>query len=107
MTLSQSIRACLSKYAVFDGRASRSEFWWFTAFVMLVATVLALLNRNYSAAFLLAMLLPQIAVGTRRLHDIGKSGWWQLFALVPVAGIILLTVFWALPQAGDRLSSPA
>jgi len=73
-------------------------------FIMLVAVALAYLVKNWSAVFLVAVLLPQLAVGARRLYDIGKSGWWQLFALVPVAGIILLMILWALPpmsQPGD------
>ena len=97
MTFQQSIRACFTKYADFTGRASRSEFWWFTLFVIIVAATLSYLSQPWSAAFSVAIFLPQLAVGARRLHDIGKSGWWQLFALVPIAGIILLVILWAQP----------
>ena len=101
MTFQQSIRVCLTKYAEFDGRAARSEFWWFAAFVMLAAGALAYRSEASSGAFLVAMLLPLLAVGARRLHDIGKSGWWLLFALAPVGGIVLLMIVWALPPASE------
>ncbi len=101
MTFQESIRVCLKKYAEFNGRATRSEFWWFIVFVKLVALALAYFSQILSCVFLVAMLLPLLAVGARRLHDIGKSGWWQLFALVPVAGIILLLILWAQPQTSQ------
>ena len=99
MTFYESIRVCLTKYADFNGRASRSEFWWFALFVILVAGALAYLSEALSSVFLIAMLLPLLAAGTRRLRDSGKSGWWQLFLLAPVAGIMLLGFLWALPPA--------
>lgn len=111
MTFQESILVCLRKYAEFNGRAARSEFWWFTAFVTLAATAFAAFSEAWSTAFLIAMLLPLLAVGARRLHDIGKSGWWLLFALVPVAGIVLLTILWAQPRtsqpAADTLAARA
>src|SRR6185436_13817679 len=94
VTFFESIRVCLTKYAEFNGRASRSEFWWFTLFVTLVASALMYLSQNLSNVFLVAMLLPLLAAGSRRLHDIGKSGWWQLFILAPIAGIILVGILW-------------
>lgn len=97
MTFYESIRVCLTKYAEFNGRASRSEFWWFVLFVMLGAGALAYLSEALGNVFLIAMLLPILAAGTRRLRDSGKSGWWQLFLLAPVAGIALLGIMWALP----------
>ena len=102
-TFYEAIRVCLTKYAEFNGRASRSEFWWFTLFVTLVTTALLYLSETLGSIFLIAMLLPQLAAGSRRLHDSGKSGWWQLFLLVPVAGIILMALMWALPSTDDTL----
>ncbi len=96
-TFFEAIRVCLIKYAEFNGRASRSEFWWFTLFVILVGGALQYLSQNLSSIFLIAILLPFLAAGTRRLRDSGKSGWWQLFLLAPVAGIVLLGILWALP----------
>ena len=105
VTFFESIRVCLTKYAEFNGRASRSEFWWFALFVTLVASALAYLSQNLSNVFLVAILLPLLAAGSRRLHDAGKSGWWQLFMLAPVAGIILLGILWALPPTEETLSA--
>ena len=105
LTFYESIRLCLAKYAEFNGRASRSEFWWFTLFVTLVTSALVYLSETLASIFLIAMMLPLLAAGARRLHDIGKSGWWQLFMLAPVAGIILLGILWALPPTEETLSA--
>ncbi len=97
MTFGESIRVCLTKYADFAGRASRAEFWWFMLFVVLVVSALTYLSRALAEVFLIAMALPLLAAGTRRLRDSGKSGWWQLFLLVPVGGLVIVGYMWALP----------
>lgn len=114
MTFQDSIRVCLTNYAVFDGTASRPEFWWFFLFVTLVAAALVVASEILSTIFLLAMALPLLAVGARRLHETGRSGWWQLFGLVPVGGLIVLAVVWALPKTvqvgdatGDEVEKPS
>jgi uncharacterized membrane protein YhaH (DUF805 family) len=102
MGFSEAINTCFSKYATFDGRAARPEYWYFALFVFIVDLVLQALERTglgYIAIianflFSLAVLLPSIAVGVRRLHDIDRSGWWLLIGLVPIVGVILLLV-WA------------
>jgi len=133
----------LKKYAVFEGRARRQEYWMFTliqaiisvifgigytiGFVMLgalamtgaseynsaglpdfsgagslaavlVIGIVGLLNTLYG----IATLLPTLAVGARRLHDTGRSGWWQLISLVPFVGGIILLVFYCLDSEGDN-----
>jgi len=85
-------------YAQFTGRASRSEFWWFVVFTLLlgaVANTLDLLLPIDVLATLtsIATFVPNIALGIRRMHDIGKSGWWLLVGLIPIVGLILL-IFW-------------
>jgi uncharacterized membrane protein YhaH (DUF805 family) len=95
MTFAESIRTCFGKYADFNGTASRSEFWWFMLFVFIVAVALNLINTTVGAIFAVAVLLPELAVGARRLHDTGRSGWWQLLLIVPF-GIIVLIVFWVM-----------
>lgn len=99
MTFFESIRVCLAKYAEFNGRASLSEFWWFALFVTLVLAAVSYFSETLVNVFSVVMLLPLLAAGSRRLHDSGKSGWWQLFILVPVGGIIMLGILWALPPA--------
>ncbi|NWG05248.1 MAG: DUF805 domain-containing protein [Chloroflexi bacterium] len=101
MTFFESIRVCLRKYAEFNGRASRSEFWWFALFITLVSAALVYVNENVYYIFQIAVLLPFLAAGSRRLHDIGKSGWWQLFLLVPIAGIVVLGIWWSLPSTSE------
>jgi uncharacterized membrane protein YhaH (DUF805 family) len=101
LTFFESIRLCLTKYAEFNGRASRAEFWWFALFITLVSAALVYVNENVYYIFQIAVLLPFLAAGSRRLHDVGKSGWWQLFLLVPIAGIVVLGIWWALPPTSD------
>ena len=88
----------LKKYAVFSGRARRKEYWMYTLFVTIIYIVLAVIGAVAKQAwipivFYVAILLPSLAVLVRRLHDTGRSGWWVLFGLVPLAGGITLLVF--------------
>jgi len=102
MTFYESILVCLKKYAEFQGRASRSEFWWFLLFVLLVGSALAYAGETFVSIFLIATLLPLLAAGARRLRDIGKSAWWLLYLLVPVGGIVLLGFYWARPGVSSQ-----
>ena len=108
MNFGQAIQTCMGKYATFEGRASRSEFWWFYLFTLLViwgANWVGLLvfgdPVGLSALANIVLLLPTLAAATRRLHDTGRSGWWQLLALT-VIGIILLIVWWASEGHGEE-----
>ena len=103
ITFYESIRKCLTKYAEFNGRASRPEFWWFALFIVLCMSAITLLNETIGEVFLLATLLPLLAAGSRRLHDCGKSAWQLLYLLVPVAGVFIVGGLWALPSI-DPLS---
>lgn len=95
MTFQESVRECFTKYADFNGRARRSEYWWFMLFVILVSLALSIFSNALSSIFSLATLLPSIAAAARRLHDTNRSGWWQLIALIPVIGLIVLIVMLA------------
>ncbi len=106
MTFFESILVCFKKYAEFNGRASRSEFWWFALFITLVTTALVYISETLGSIFLIATLLPLLAVGTRRLRDIGKSGWWQLYLLVPVGGLVILGFLWAQPTLSPPTVDP-
>ena len=91
MDFQTAIKTCLTqKYADFEGRAARSEFWWFVLFSILVNAVLASISQILGGLFALAILLPSIAVAVRRLHDVDRSGWWYLLVLIPVIGGLVL-----------------
>jgi uncharacterized membrane protein YhaH (DUF805 family) len=106
MTFMESVKTCFSKYAVFEGRAGRPEFWWFMLFLLAVNIVLSWISPFVGAIFTLATLVPSLAVGARRLHDTDRSGWWQLLCLT-VIGTIVLIVFFALPaKDGAPASKP-
>ncbi|MBK5207420.1 MAG: DUF805 domain-containing protein, partial [Polaromonas sp.] len=81
-------------------RASRPEFWWFFLFQLLVSVAASIVSERFGSLVNLALLLPALAVGTRRLHDIGKSGWWQLLMLTGI-GLLVLIYWWVQPTA-DR-----
>ncbi|WP_026437950.1 DUF805 domain-containing protein [Acidovorax sp. JHL-9] len=96
MDFVQAIQSCLGQYATFSGRASRSEYWWFFLFQVIVMIVASLLGDMVYALASLALLLPALAVGTRRLHDIGRTGWWQLLLLSGI-GFLVLLYWWVQP----------
>ena len=100
MTFVESIKTCFSKYADFTGRASRSEYWWWFLFVLLATVATGIVSEKLSALFSLAVMLPGLAVGARRLHDIDKSGWFQLLYLIPVIGWIIV-VYWAVQEGKE------
>ena len=89
------------RYAVFEGRAGRAEYWWFFLANFLIGLVIQILAGVSDALVILsliyslALLIPGLAVAVRRLHDTDKSGWWILISLVPLVGIIVLIVFLA------------
>lgn len=93
MSFAESIKTCLSKYATFSGRATRAEYWWFYLFTTLVTMAAMFLDimEDTGEVFLriaqLAFLLPSMAAGVRRMHDINHSGWW---ILCPIYNIILM-----------------
>ena len=89
----EAITTCLSKYATFEGRASRSEYWYFVLFTVLLSFATALISDVLNLFALLAIALPSLAVGVRRLHDTDRSGWWYLIWFVPVVGWVILIVF--------------
>jgi uncharacterized membrane protein YhaH (DUF805 family) len=96
VTFGKAIEICFAKYASFSGRASRPEFWWFYLFTTLLTWGATLVDTSDFVYIILsfALLLPIVAAGARRLHDTGRSGWWQLLALT-VLGAIPLVVWLA------------
>lgn len=120
MSFQEAIQTVFSKYATFEGRARRSEYWYFMLFVFCVNFIIRILamiagDNNMlativgavSAIFALAILVPQIAVGVRRLHDIGRSGWFYLIGLIPFIGWIFMLVWFCTDsQPGDNQYGP-
>ena len=100
MTFSESVSTCLKKYFVFEGRASRSEYWWFQLIVTPSYLISEVFNNDIAYLFLgitFFTLIPAISAGVRRLHDTNKSGFFLLFGLIPfIGGIILL--FFLIPE---------
>lgn len=113
MGFGEAVQSVFKNYVNFEGRASRSEFWWFRLFQVLVIIGLFVLGGIIAAIaggseggsavagipillviiFYLGTFLPELAVAVRRLHDTNKSGFWLLIALVPFGGIVLLVFF--------------
>ena len=88
----------LKNYVNFEGRATRAEFWWFFLFNFVIGLILGVLGKVgaiLSGIWSLGILLPQLGLGARRLHDINKSGWYLLLSFIPVVGAIILIIWWA------------
>jgi len=103
----------LKKYAVFTGRASRAEYWYFILFNLIIGIVLSLVGRLIhdggilGGLYSLAVFIPGLAVLFRRLHDIGKSGWWIFILLIPLVGVIWFLVLLATDSGpGDNQYGP-
>lgn len=107
----------IQKYAVFDGRAKRTEFWLFILIHVIISIILSVLDavilgstfgeiQILPTLYGLAVLVPSLAVGCRRLHDSGKSGWLQLIYLIPLIGWIIMIVLFVLPSGDDNKYGP-
>lgn len=108
MTFVDAVKTCYSKYADFEGCASRSEYWWYMLFSILVMIGCAVVSDVLYAIFALANLLPSIAAATRRLHDTDRSGWLQLIAFIPLIGWIFVLVWYTQDsKSPNRFCSPA
>lgn len=119
MSFSDSAKTVLNKYAVFKGRARRSEYWWWCLFSILVVAVSIGLDNLFGWDFEimgesigygplyaltgLALFIPGLAVCIRRLHDIGYSGWYYLFAFIPLIGTLLL--LWWFTRDSQRIDN--
>ncbi|MEJ2134817.1 MAG: DUF805 domain-containing protein [Desulfofustis sp.] len=108
MSFTDAVRTCLKeKYINFSDRAARSEYWWFALFCWGVAVALSILDNLifngasgygiFSTVWGLAIIVPSIGVGVRRLHDLDKSGWWLLLSCIPIIGFFIL-LFWFIQQ---------
>ena len=116
MSFFEAVAACFSKYATFSGRASRAEFWWFALFNILAALMLLNLVASFAGPeigqtvvylYNLLILSPSLAVGARRLHDMGHSGWWQLLYLTGIGSLVLfIWMMFAGNPGSNRFGEP-
>ena len=93
MNFQDAVKTCLTKYADFSGRAGKSEYWWYMLFLFLGSAACSVISPKLAALFSIGTLVPWLAVAARRLHDTGRSGWWQLIGFIPVIGFIVLLIF--------------
>ncbi len=123
----EAVRSVFQHYATFSGRARRAEYWWFVLFSVLMSLALGILDAAifgaawvghgmggmrtapsvFGGIFSLAILLPSLAVTIRRLHDVGRSGWWWWLWLLPVVGWLVL-IYWMIREGdhGDNAFGP-
>lgn len=123
--LTLAVKSALSNYATFSGRAARPAYWWWVLSVFLLMLVLNALDslvigpmlgfgvseedagQPLSALVSLALILPNIAIGVRRLHDSGRTGWWMLVGLIPLVGVLALIYFFVQPsETGENAYGP-
>lgn len=116
MDMQTAVRTVLSKYATFAGRATRPEYWWWFLATIILFVALGLLDGGVVAPMMgyplfgeeaaqplstvasLAILIPNLAVACRRLHDTDRSGWWLLISLIPILGALVLLYFLVQPS---------
>ncbi|MBT8459557.1 MAG: DUF805 domain-containing protein [Boseongicola sp.] len=116
MTFKQAVVTCFQKYISIEGRAARSEYWYFFLFYILVNFALGPIDATLfgggiaaplGTLFMLAVFLPFTTVGIRRLHDRDMSGWWMLLMFIPAIGSLALLVLFVLPgSAGPNTFGP-
>ena len=124
MSFGQAVGSFFTQYGNFSGRTRRSGYWWVVLFLVIISIVWwfvdlqifggiwpqNLLDQGFgpvSIVWILATIVPILSLSVRRLHDTGKSGWWVLLGLIPVAGAIALIIFYATDsQAGDNDYGP-
>ena len=104
MSFSEAVKSGFDHYVKFDGRADRPAFWWWFLFTILAAIAAEIVDAIIGTHFIylivaLALILPNLSVAIRRLHDTDRTGWWILIGLIPIVGFIVLLIFYL--QDGD------
>ena len=99
MSFSEAVKSGFDHYTKFDGRAARPAFWWWFLFTILVAIGANIIDSIIGIPLLsivisIGLILPNISVAIRRLHDTDRSGWWILIGFVPLIGFIVLLIFY-------------
>jgi len=111
VNLQQAVTSVLNQYATFTGRARRSEFWFWILATVIASVVASIIDAIIGIKLLefvvaLATIVPTLAVGARRLHDTGRSGWLQLLGLIPVVGWIILILWFLEDSHADNQHGP-
>jgi len=96
-------KQAFQKYAVFEGRARRSEYWYFVLFNLIILLLLSIISERLASVYSIAVIIPHLAILVRRLHDTGKSGWMILIVLLPIIGFVWFLVVTL--TEGDRYSN--
>ena len=102
----EAVKLFFTRYTDFKGRSRRSEYWWASLATTIISGVLSSVIPNFAWIWTLVILVPSVAICLRRLHDIGKSGWWYLINLIPVIGQIIFLIFMLKDSAADNQWGP-
>ena len=106
VSFGDAIKLFFTQYVKFDGRATRSEYWWVFLFNFIVGLVLTVIFPPLATVYSLAVLLPSLGLHWRRMHDTGRSGAFTLLALIPFVGAIIVIVFCCFDSDGDNMYGP-
>ncbi|MQF94155.1 MAG: DUF805 domain-containing protein [SAR202 cluster bacterium] len=107
MNPAQATSSVFSQYFVFEGRARRSEYWWFILLNVIAGFLFLAIFPPLYFIYALGTIIPSLAVMVRRLHDTGRSGWWFFFGFVPFLGPIVLLIFMVMDsEFGQNQYSP-
>ena len=102
----EALKLYFIRYADFSGRSRRSEYWWASLGIGILGAIVTGILGDLSFIWSLAILIPGLAICVRRLHDIGKSGWWYLIGLIPLVGTIILIVWFCKDSTEDNQWGP-
>lgn len=94
MSFTQAVALYFKNFTNFSGRSRRSEYWNVFLFNIIVSAVLGMVLPDIAGLWTLITFIPTLSLTVRRLHDIGKSGWWYLIVIIPLVGSILLVVWY-------------
>ena len=106
VTFKEAIKLFFTRYADFHGRSRRSEYWWAYLFTLIASTAIAIIYIDISWLWSLITLVPNLSLAVRRMHDIGKSGWWLLIGFVPLVGGIILLIYSCRDSGPDNQWGP-
>jgi len=112
MDFMTAVKTCIDKYFTIEGRAARSEYWWFYLFNIILLIVASVLDGMiglplFSLVVTLGLIAPGICVSIRRMHDKDKSGWWLLIGFVPIVGFLYILYLFVTPgTSGDNDFGP-